>query len=70
MIAEYSTEVAHVIDNYMERHEFDIGIAGGGGIYVLQDVLKLKKALQIVDQPAESNAIGYWHYGVDTHSVG
>ncbi|MGA3206935.1 MAG: ParM/StbA family protein [Syntrophales bacterium] len=70
MIAEYSAEVAHVIDNYMERHEFDIGIAGGGGIYVLQDVLKLKKALEIVDQPAESNAIGYWHYGVDTHGVG
>jgi len=70
MLYEYSSEVAHIIDNYMEKHDFDYGIAGGGGIYVLQSVLKLKKVLAIVDHPADSNAIGFWHYGNNTDSVG
>ena len=48
----------------MEGQEPDIGLAGGGGVYILSNLLKLKKKLAVVDGPESANAVGYWHYGI------
>jgi hypothetical protein len=48
----------------MEGRKPDIGLVGGGGVYILRNLLKLKKRLAVVDGPASANAVGYWHYGI------
>jgi hypothetical protein len=64
LIKKYVGGVATVINNYMEGQELDIGLAGGGGVYILRNLLKLKKKLALVDGPESANAVGYWHYGI------
>jgi len=64
VIRKYVADVATVINNYMEGQELDIGLAGGGGVYILGDLLKLKKKLAVVDGPESANAVGYWQYGI------
>lgn len=64
IIRKYVSAVATVINNYMEGQELDIGLTGGGGVYILRNLLKLKKKLTIVDEPESANAVGYWHYGI------
>jgi hypothetical protein len=64
IIRKYVADVAAAINNYMEGRKPDIGLAGGGGVYILRNLLKLKKRLAVVDGPASANAVGYWHYGI------
>ena len=67
IIKKYAANVATIINNYMEGHRFDIGIAGGGGVQLLRSVVKLKKKLSAVSDPAAANAIGYWYYGMEKY---
>jgi hypothetical protein len=64
VLEKYAAHVATVINNYMEGQEPDIGLAGGGGVYILSKMVKLKKRLALVDVPESANAVGYWHYGI------
>jgi hypothetical protein len=59
----YAAQIASVINSYVEAKHLDLGIAGGGGIYVLRKITKLKKKLSVVNSPENANAIGYWLYG-------
>lgn len=64
VIRKYVADVAAVINNYMEGQELDIGLAGGAGVYMLGNLLMLKKKLAVVDGPESANAVGYWQYGI------
>jgi hypothetical protein len=64
IIRKYVADVAAAINNYMEGRKPDIGLAGGGGVYILRNLLKLKKKLAVVDGPESANVVGYWHYGI------
>ena len=64
IIRKYVADVAAAINNYMEGRKPDIGLAGGGGVYILRNLLKLKNKLAVVDGPESANAVGYWRYGI------
>ncbi|HOK07916.1 MAG TPA: ParM/StbA family protein [Methanoregulaceae archaeon] len=61
----YATKVASIIDRYISTLPElpDIGIVGGGGVYILKNRIKLKRHLYIVTDPVVSNAKGYYYYG-------
>lgn len=60
----YAQQLTTIIDKFFEKLPgVDIGIAGGGGVIVLQGIIKLKRKLRIVNQPEMANAIGYLLYG-------
>ncbi|HYA15211.1 MAG TPA: ParM/StbA family protein [Syntrophales bacterium] len=64
---KYAVNVATIINSYMEGHRFDVGIAGGGGVHLLRNLVKLKKKLSTVSEPAAANSIGYWLYGMEKY---
>jgi hypothetical protein len=68
MVSSYCDKISSLINGFFENFERrpEIGLAAGGGVLALNGKVKLKHKLQLVDDAAYSNAIGYWQYARGT----
>lgn len=63
-VEPYVRQIETVINDFLEKlpTPADIGLATGGGVLALKNLLHLKKKLTVNNNPEYANAIGYWHY--------
>lgn len=67
-VSSYCDKISSLVNGFFENFERrpEIGLAAGGGVLVLEGRVKLKHKLQLVDDAAYSNAIGYYQYARGT----
>jgi len=64
MVSVYAAQISSIIDSFFENLPVkpDIGLAGGGGVMILKDHVKLRYKLHILNEPVLANAVGYWYF--------
>lgn len=71
LIQRYCGKVTEVINGYFTGRSLDVCIAGGGGVHVVRGrASSLTRKVAIVKDPADSNAVGFWLYGVNKSGGG